>query len=389
MRQRVEHTNFPDGKIFPGHRNAWYETGQVDGIRVVRIKTYIAANSGFLKRTLDYMSLVPPAIIAGLFQRRPDIVVSTSPQFFAAIAGWLLSVLHRRPYVFELRDLWPASIVGVGAMRQGRAIRMFEWLELTMYRRASAVVSVTGSFRDDLVGRGIDPEKIHVVLNGIDGELFSPGGKPEKLAASLGIDGGMVVGYLGTHGMAHGLENVLAAAERLRDRADIKFLFVGGGADRERLVSLARDRGLSNVVFVPMQQRQAMADYWRLCDLALIHLRDRPVFSTVIPSKIFEAMATQRPILLSVPDGEARALVEENGIGVWVEPDEPSKLAAAILDLTEDPARRARMAEACAEAAPRFTRAEQANRMLSVFSSAIARHEHARQARRMPKRMPG
>jgi colanic acid biosynthesis glycosyl transferase WcaI len=383
------HPNFPEGRIFPGHRNAWYKTEQTDGIRVVRVKTYVAANSGFLKRTLDYMSLVPPAIVAGLFQRRPDVVVSTSPQFFAAIAGWMLSVLHRRPYVFELRDLWPASIVGVDAMRQGLAIRMLEWLELTMYRRASAVVSVTRSFRDDLVGRGIDPEKIHVVLNGIDGEHFSPGGKPEKLAAALGIDGAMVVGYLGTHGMAHGLENVLAAAERLRDRADIKFLFVGGGADRERIVSLARDRGLSNVRFVPMQQRHAMADYWRLCDLALVHLRDRPVFSTVIPSKIFEAMATRRPVLLSVPAGEARTLVEETGIGVWVNPDDPWRLAAAISDLAGDPARRARMAAACARAAPGFTRAEQAGRMLCVFSDAIARHAQFRRARRASKRLPG
>lgn len=382
------HPNFPEGRIFPGHRNAWYATEQMDGIRVVRVKTYVAANAGLAKRTLDHVSLVPPAVVAGLLQRRPDVVISTSPQFFAAIAGWLLAVLHRRPYVFELRDLWPASIVGVGAMREGRTIRMLERLELALYRRASAVVSVTRSFRDDLVGRGIDPEKIHVILNGIDGAHFSPGPKPHQLAASLGLFGAVVVGYLGTHGMAHGLENVLAAAERLRQRSVIKFLFVGGGAERERLVALARERGLSNVVFIPVQPRQAMADYWRLCDIALVHLHDRPVFSTVIPSKIFEAMATHRPILLSAPDGEARKLVEETGVGAWVTPDDPESLAAAIADLAGDPARRAKMAESCAQAAPMFTRAEQADRMLSVLSHAIARHAPSKHLQ-APNRKPG
>src|SRR5690606_11415841 len=142
---------------------------------------------------------------AGLFEKRPDVIVSTSPQFFCALGTWALSVMRRLPWVFELRDLWPASIVAVGAMGRSPVIRMLEKLELFLYRRADGIVSVTESFREDLVARGIDRGKIDVVINGVDLDRYAPRARDEALARQFGLEGRFVLGYMGTHGMAHAL----------------------------------------------------------------------------------------------------------------------------------------------------------------------------------------
>ena len=174
--------NFPEGKLFPGYKNRWQQVETIDGIRVVRVKTYITANEGFLRRTLDYLSFMATGFFAGLFERRPDVIVATSPQFFCAVGGWLLSVFRWRPFVFELRDLWPASIVAVGAMQRSFAIRALEKIELFLYRRAAVIVTVTEAFRDDLTMRGIDPKKIQVVRNGVDLDQYQPRPRDAELA---------------------------------------------------------------------------------------------------------------------------------------------------------------------------------------------------------------
>src|SRR5690606_16110437 len=175
----------------------------MDGIRVVRVKTYITANEGFVKRTLDYMSFMAMATLIGVFERRPDVVMATSPQFFCAIAGWMTGILKWRPFVFELRDLWPASIMAVGAMRKSLIIRLLEKLELALYHRADAIVSVTESFCEDLVARGVPREKIHVVINGVDLDRYQPRERDAALAREFELEGKFVAGYMGTHGMAH------------------------------------------------------------------------------------------------------------------------------------------------------------------------------------------
>jgi len=156
--------NFPEGVVFEGYKNRWYQREVMKGIAVVRVKTYITANEGFSKRILDYISFGVAGAIAGLFQKRPDVIVSTSPQFFCACGGWLLSVLRWKPWVFELRDIWPASITAVGAMEKNTVIRFLEKLEMFLYRRADRIVSVTNSFKNELIERGIEGDKIDVVV---------------------------------------------------------------------------------------------------------------------------------------------------------------------------------------------------------------------------------
>jgi colanic acid biosynthesis glycosyl transferase WcaI len=363
--------NFPEGRVYPGYANRWHQVEILDGIRVVRVKTYLAPNEGVVRRTLDYLSFMCASVIAGALERRPDVVVASSPQFFAAVGGWQLSRVLCVPFVLEVRDLWPASIVAVGALRDSWLIGGLERLELSLYRRARAIVVVTEAFRKDIAGRGISHEKIHVVPNGADLSWCAPRPRDAAFVREQALEGKFIVGYIGTHGMAHGLERVLDAAELLRDRPEVAFFFAGGGAERASLERSVARRALANVRLVPRQPKERMSALWSACDLTLIVLRDDPVFATVVPSKLFEAMAHGVPLLLSVPEGEATALVREHGSGVVTPPEDPVALAAAIRSLARTPERLGELRARALDAAPRFSRERQAERLLAVLGQAV------------------
>ena len=229
-------------------------------------------------------------------------------------------------------------------------------------------MSVTESFRDDLVSRGVPREKIHVVINGVDLDRYEPRPRDPELAREFGLEGKFVAGYMGTHGMAHALPKVLEAAERLLPRDDIAFFFAGSGAERARVEQIVAERRLSNVRLIPRQPKERMPALWSLCDLSLIPLRDTPVFATVIPSKIFESMGMGVPILMSLPEGEATGIVRRSRCGVCVPPEDPQAMAdeiARLADATEEMRELRRLAFA---AAPGFSRAALAEGMLSILS---------------------
>jgi colanic acid biosynthesis glycosyl transferase WcaI len=362
--------NFPEGQVFPGYGNRWRCVESMNGIRVVRVKTYIAPNAGKYRRILDSVSYMLAGLVAGLFTRRPEVVAATSPQFFGALGACLAAAARRLPFLLEISDLWPDSIVAVGAMKRGSALRALEKIELWMYRRAARIVTLTSSFKQNLVSRGIDGGKVEVVINGVELKSYAPRDKDLELAASWGLaEQHFVVGYIGTHGMAHDLENVLQAAALAAD-PDLRFLFVGAGAERERLVAQAREMGLRNVVFVPAQPKELMPSYWSLCDVALVHLKDTPLFATVIPSKIFEAMGMGLPILLAAPAGEASDLLAMTGAGIWALPGQPRQLLEAIQLLKRNPDLHRRLAAASRAAAPHYSRERQAQEMLAALTAA-------------------
>ncbi|MBT5938780.1 MAG: glycosyltransferase family 4 protein [Rhodospirillaceae bacterium] len=363
--------NFPQGALFDGYKNRWRQTEDMSGINVVRVKTYISANRGVIRRSLDFLSFGVMGFMTGLFQPRPDIVAATSPQFFAAVAGWAIGACRRLPFVFELGDLWPTSIAAVGAMKKGFLLNLVEKFELFLYRRSARIAALTQAFKKNLISRGIDETKIDVVLNGVDLPRYAPRIRDSELAAEWQVADKFVIGYVGTHGMAHGLANVLEAAERLRDLDDIRFLLAGAGAERDMLMETAKQKSLPNVIFLPMQPKEKMPAVWSLCDIALVHLKNSPAFAEVIPSKMFEAMAMGLPILLSVPEGEARRILDGHQAGLWVPPENPEALAEAAKKLLKDKSLREHLAQKSLAAAPEHSRSAQAEEMIAVFEKAL------------------
>ena len=364
--------NFPRGVVFPGYSNRLWQTEVIDGIRVVRVWTFICANQGFLCRTLDYLSFMITAFLASFFIRRVDVVVGTSPQFFTVCAAWLVSVLRRVPFVFELRDLWPQSIRVVGAMKDGMLLRALGRIELFLYHRAALIVPVTHSFKRILTARGVDPDKITVVTNGVDLQRFQPSPKDPLLEAKLGLSGCFVAGYIGTHGLAHGLATVLDAARLLRDQGqdDIRILMLGDGAEKAALQRRADAEGLRNILFVDTVPKDQVSRYWSLLDCSLIHLKQDALFQSVIPSKLFEAMATGIPVVLGV-EGEVADIVRRYEVGVTVEPENAKAMVDAILMLRDDPAARTIMAENGARTARRFSRPVLALSMLQAIEGVV------------------
>lgn len=362
--------NFPEGKVYPGYKNRWLQRENMDGIKVIRVKTLIAPNSGVKMRILDFMSFMVSAVACGVFMKRPDVVIATSPQFFCAVAGRALAGLKRTPFIFELSDLWPASIRAVGAMRNERVLNLVEKLELKLYRDSHTVVALTNAFKDDLSRRKIDPNKIKVIPNGVDIGHTEDRPYNRELAESLGLQDKFVVGYIGTHGMAHDLFNVLEAADLLRDDDRIRFLFVGAGAQRDELIQEAAKRELPNVVFLPNQPKASIGDYWKLLDVSLVHLKADPLFSTVLPSKIFESMAYGLPIVFGGPRGEAEELILAEGAGICAAAGDPADLASKVNRLIEDPILREKLAASSKEAVSRHTRERQAAEMIAVIERA-------------------
>jgi len=366
--------NFPQGAVHAGYRNKLYQTQTMDGIRVVRVWTFIAANEGILRRIVDFVSYMVTSFIFAFGEKRPDIVTATSPQFFAAVGAWAYARLRGLPFVFELSDLWPASIMAVGAMRKSFLIRMFEKLELFMYRHSDRVIALTRDFKRDLVSRGIAPEKIDVVRNGVDLSRYAPRPRDEAKVADLGLHGKFVMGYLGTHGVAHALSNLLDAAALLKDRApQAHFLFVGDGAERKQLLARLEAEKLPNVTMIGPRPKTEMPSWWSLLDMALISLKKQDLFSGVIPSKIFEAMGMGIPLLFVGPSGEGSEILVEEDCGIVVPPEDPQALARAVEALLADPARVAQLRQNSRDAAARHSRAAQAAGMIAVYQSVLQR----------------
>jgi glycosyltransferase involved in cell wall biosynthesis len=362
--------NFPKGRVFDGYQNLIWQEQEMDGIRVVRVWSYITANEGFVKRVLDYTSFMLSAFVASLFIRRVDLVVGTSPQFFTAVAAWAVGAVKRKPFVFELRDLWPESIKAVGAMTESTAIRWLEKLEMFLYRRADRIVSVTHSFRDTLMRRGIDGSKITVVTNGVDVGRFSPRPKDTELLARLGWEDCFVAGYIGTHGMAHALETLLDAMKAMQSSANgtqIRLLMLGDGARKAELRAMAVEMGLTNIAFVDTVPKEEVARYWSILDVSVIHLRRTELFATVIPSKLFECMGMGLPVLHGVA-GESARIVEDEGVGVVFEPENSGQLVLELLRLQADPALRGRLGNAGLLAAGKYDRGALAMVMRDVLS---------------------
>lgn len=364
--------NHPNGVLYPGYENRWSTREKIAGVEVHRVKTYLAPNAGFARRTLNYLFYMLAAVIHAMCVPKPDVLVATSPQFFCAVAGYFVSRMKRCPFIFELRDLWPESIVTVGAMRQSPFVRLLEKLELFLYRKSACVVALTDAFRENLISRGISASKIQIIKNGVDLSFFYPRVAPVELVHNLRAEGNFVVSYIGTIGMAHAVDKIVAVAERLSDIPEILFLVVGEGAQKKAVQKMIHQKGLNNIKVLPGVSKEQVRDYYASTDLNLVTLRNTPLFRTVIPSKIFEIMAMARPILCAV-DGECRQIIELACSGVFVEPEDVEQMTKAIKGLRQRRGRLIAMGESGRKFVEAyFDRSEIAKNYLSLLRKEVA-----------------
>jgi len=367
--------NHPAGVVYPGYRKRWYQHETLGGAGVHRVWTYVTPNKGFLKKSIGHVSFWPSAIMASRRHLRetPDVLIGTSPTFFAAMAADHVARVRRRPFIMEVRDLWPALFIELGVLKNRTMIAMLEKLELSLYRHATRVVTVTESFRQDLVRRGVPDWKVKTIPNGADIDFWTDRGEGTALRTRLGIGDELVVLYIGAHGISQALTSVLRAAARLRDRRDIRFVFVGEGAEKEKLLDFAGREKLSNVTFVDPVGKDEVRAWYSLADVCLVPLRDIPLFGTFIPSKMFEILSMQRPIIGSLR-GEAAEILEKSGGALIVPPEDDEALAGAIVRLRESGAgaRAAMGAQGRAYVAAHYSRAALAATYRGVMSDAIA-----------------
>jgi glycosyltransferase involved in cell wall biosynthesis len=367
--------NSPRGTVFSGYHNGLWQEESMEGIQVIRVWTYITANEGFAKRTIDYLSYMVAGFLASLFVRRVDLIVGTSPQFFTACAAYASSLFKRVPWVFELRDIWPESIRAVGAMKQGKMMNLLEKLELFLYRKATVIVSVTHAFRSSLIKRGVDGSKISVVTNGVDISRFSPRDKDNELLQQYNLQGKFVAGYIGTHGLAHALGTLLDAAKLLKyspngDR--FRIILLGDGASKAALRQRAKAEELDNVIFVDSVPKDEVVRYWSLLDASIIHLKNDELFTTVIPSKLFESMGMAIPVLHGV-QGESAGIVEREDVGLVFEPENHEALVSVLQRLANEPELHSRFRANGPVCARRYDRSALALTMLDSLIHAVVR----------------
>ena len=362
--------NYPLGKPYEGYKNRLRHWETIDGIKVLRVATYMAENKGTIKRTLDYMSFAMSSFFNSLTITTPDVVYSTSPHIFAPFGAIAFSILKRAPHVLEIRDIWPDSIAATTGMNRTSIVyRMFEFLEKMIYKASKKIVVFTESFKDNLIGKGVPSDKLHVVINGANLSLFQSPIYDVDLAKSLGLKDKFVIGYLGTHGLSHDLLNVIRAGALVSDD-DIHLLFVGEGAEKAAMISLAQELNTTNIHFVERQIREDIPKYWGLCDVGLVHLKNDPVFETVIPSKIFETMASGRPIMYCGPNSDGARLIEKYNCGLIANSDNPEALASKLRLLSRDSSLCKKLAMNGKQISPKFSREVQAKSTLTVLQLA-------------------
>jgi colanic acid biosynthesis glycosyl transferase WcaI len=369
----TEVPNHPSGIIPSRYRGRLMERRREVGVDVLRLWVWASPEKNFKSRMRFYLSYMAMAGIAGsLVRGRYDVVYATSPPLFVGASGLLAATVRRIPFVFEVRDLWPESAVVLGELNNRRAIAAAEKLERLLYRRAARVVAVTHGIESALVRRGLSPSKVELIPNGANIDLFdyTEEGRTD-VRNKLGLDDRFVVMYAGIHGIAQGLETLLQAADRLREHDDISFVLIGEGPKKADLARLKEEMKLRNVTMLPEVPSTEMPSYLSAADCAIVPLRREHIFRGALPSKMFEAWACSRPVILSV-EGEAETILKESGGGLCTTPEDAASMADAILQLASNPeAGRVMGKRGRRYVAAHYSRREQARALEDILVSVV------------------
>jgi colanic acid biosynthesis glycosyl transferase WcaI len=336
--------HYDTNRIWPAYRGRLLQRESLSGVDVYRVWLYVPAHKASMPgRLLSYLSFNLLSTLVGLTVPRPDVILAPSPPLTIGLSAWLLGLLRRAPYVYNVQDIYPDIAVRLGTLRDPRLIAFFSWLERFIYARASAVAVISEGFRQNLLRKGVPAGKIALIPNSVDVDFVTPRVKDNPFARRKGLVERFVLLYAGNVGLSQGLEQVLAAARILSERKDLLFLIVGNGSAKAALEQEAVALGLHNVRFLPFQPREVVPDLYASADVCLVPLRKGVGYES-LPSKALTIMAAGRPVVASVdPGSDAWTLVEEARCGLCTPPEDPQALAGAIRTLHADPALRQRL----------------------------------------------
>ncbi len=368
--------NYPGGKVYTGYRIRWRRWEERDGVRVLRVPLYPSHDSSGVRRAVNYLSFAASASLFGPALCGPaDVMWVYHPPLTVGIPASWIGLLRRIPFVYEIQDMWPETVMASGFMSNGLAIRWLDKLAHFVYRQAAAISVISPGFKRNLVSKGVPAQKIHVIPNWADEEIYRPVARDSALGERFELCGHFNVMFAGNMGPAQALHHVLEAATLLKDLPDVQFVLIGDGIDLPHLQAQAQRCGLDNVRFIPRQPATAMPGFFAWGDALLVQLRNDPLYHMTIPSKTLAYMACGRPILCAVP-GDGADVVRQAGAGLICPLEDPAALAQAVRDLHAMPAdQREAMGQAGRQAfLANYTRAVLVDHYEALFQEIAARN---------------
>jgi colanic acid biosynthesis glycosyl transferase WcaI len=363
--------NYPQGRIYPGYRQHLWQWEDMDRVPVLRLPLYPDHSGSAVRRGMNYFSFAASAAMLGPIMSGPtDVIWVYHPPLTVGIPAWWIGLLRRAPFIFNIHDMWPETLAATGMMPSKKVARMVGWMAALIYQRAAAITVISEGFKRNLIGKGVPADKIYVVPNWADEEVYRPVEPDGALAAEYGLSGRFNVVYGGNLGAAQAMRNVLAAAALLGDLPNVQFVLIGDGMEAESLKTVAREQRLTNVRFIPQQPAARMPQFFALADALLIHLKRDPLFEITVPGKTTAYLACGRPIICAV-SGDTAIMVKDANAGVVCWPEDPIGLAQAVREMYAlTPAQRHEMGSLGRRSfLAHYTRAVLTNRYESLLQS--------------------
>jgi len=330
------------------HTRGLYVEQNIDGIRVLRAYSYPSLHVSFFWRVVSFVSFMFSSVWTALRVKDADLIMGTTPPIFQAVSAWIVAVIRRKPFLLEVRDLWPEFGVSMGVLKNPVVIGLARWLENFLYARATHILVNSPAYKTYMLEKGVPEKKVTFIPYGTDVEMFNPGVDGSPIRQRLGVQDKFVVLYAGAMGPANDIYTILRAADRLRDKEDIRFVFFGAGKDLESIQQNAREKKLENVIFAGVAPKKEMPAVVASADVCLAILQNIPMFRTTYPNKVFDYMAAGRATVLVI-DGVIRDVIEASNGGVFVTPGDDALLAKTILELSRDPDRVGQLARSARE----------------------------------------
>ena len=317
-------------------RHGLYAEQNFDGVRVLRSYIYPAIHRSYFWRVVAFFSFMFSSILTAMRVKDVDLVLGTTPPIFQAVSAWVVATLRRKPFLLEVRDLWPEFGISMGVLKNPIIIALSRWLEMFLYKRATHILVNSPAYREYMLTKGMPANKVTYIPYGTDVDMFNPSIDGSSIRKELGLEDKFVVLYAGALGQANDIDTLLRAAERLKQEEDVSFVLFGDGKERARLESEAKNKNLHNVIFAGTRPKRDMPLIVASADACLAILQDIPAFRTTYPNKVFDYMAAGRASIIVI-DGITRELIESSQGGVFVKPADDAMLAQKILGLARNP----------------------------------------------------